>query len=204
MNRTNHKKLKRRLFVVAVMTCLVLLCAVTSAQEKTALDPWQHLRFFVGTWTGTGDGEPGISRIEREYRFALNNKFLQVKNKSTYDPQPKNPKGEVHEDWGMIGFDKVRKRLVFRQFHVESFVIQYVITTVDDKTIVFTSENIENVPTGIRSRETYTILNADEFEEVFELAPPGKDFAVYSRGRFKRVKQSAQSRNDATILSAAR
>jgi hypothetical protein len=37
------------------------------------------------------------------------------------------------------------------------------------------------------ARETYTILGPDEFEELFELAEPGKPFKVYSRARLKRV-----------------
>ena len=40
---------------------------------------------------------------------------------------------------------------------------------------------------GFRARETYTILGPDEFEELFELAEPGKDFERYSRARFTRV-----------------
>jgi hypothetical protein len=31
-------------------------------------------------------------------------------------------------------------------------------------------------------------LGPDQFEEVFELAEPAKDFEVYSRARFKRVQ----------------
>jgi hypothetical protein len=83
----------------------------------------------------------------------LNDKFIQVQNKSTYDPQPKNLKGEVHQDWGMISFDKSRKNFVLRQFHIEGFVNQYVMTSssADGKTIVFTSESIENIPSGIQS-----------------------------------------------------
>jgi hypothetical protein len=113
-----------------------------------------------------------------------------VQNKSTYDPQPKNPKGEVHEDWGMISFDKGRKQFVFRQFHIEGFVNQFVMSSPSDngKTIVFTWESIENIPAGYRARETYKILGADEFLEVFEIAEPGKDFEVYSQGHFKRKK----------------
>lgn len=42
----------------------------------------------------------GTSQVEREYEFVLTGTFLFVKNKSTYAPQEKNPKGEVHEDWG--------------------------------------------------------------------------------------------------------
>jgi hypothetical protein len=113
-----------------------------------------------------------------------------VQNKSTYDPQPKNPKGEVHQDWGMMSFDKGRKSFVFRQFHVEGFVNQYVMTSssADGKTIVFTSEGIENIPVGFRARETYKILGPDEFIEVFEIAEPGKDFEHYSEGHFRRKK----------------
>jgi hypothetical protein len=36
--------------------------------------------------------------------------------------------------------------------------------------------------------EKEVILGPDEFTEVFEIAEPGKDFEVYSEGRFKRKK----------------
>ena len=148
------------------------------------------MRSLVGTWEGTRSGQPGTSRIQREYRFVLNDKYIQVQNKSMYDPQPKNPKGEVHQDWGMMSFDKGRKKFVFRQFHVEGFVNQYVMTSssADGKTIVFTSESIENIPAGYRARETYKILGPDEFKEFFEVAEPGKDFELYSEGHFKRKR----------------
>lgn len=38
------------------------------------------------------------------------------------------------------------------------------------------------------SRETHGRLGPDEFEEIFELADPGKDFQGDSRTRFKRVR----------------
>ena len=100
--------------------------------------------------------------------------------RSVCEPQPKNPKGEVHQDWGMMSFDKGRKTFVFRQFHGEGFVNQYVMTSLsaDGKTIVFTSESIENIPAGYRARETYKVLGPDEFVEVFEIAEPGKEFEL--------------------------
>jgi hypothetical protein len=166
----------------------LFLPAFLGEQAKPPADVWQPFNFFVGKWEGTGTGKPGVSKIQREYRLTLNDKFLHVQNRSTYQPQPKNPKGEIHEDWGMISFDKSRKQFVFRQFHVEGFVNQYVTTNIsaDGKTIVFTSETIENIPSGWRARETYRIVSPDEFTELFELAEPGKDFQTYSEGRFQR------------------
>jgi hypothetical protein len=58
----------------------------------------------------------------------------------------------------------------------------------NDKALVFVTESIENIPAGWRARESYRILNNDEFVEVFELAAPGKDFEVYAENRFKRKK----------------
>ena len=55
-------------------------------------------------------------------------------------------------------------------------------------TLIFVSEAIENIPSGFRARETYTLIGPDEFEEVFELAEPGKDFALYSRATLKRAR----------------
>lgn len=59
-------------------------------------------------------------------------------------------------------------------------------TSTDGKTIIFTSEGIQDIPSGWRAREKYKIVNPDEFTEVFELAEPGKDFQIYTEGRFRR------------------
>lgn len=176
--------------IILIIALLITLPVAICPQTKMASDAWEPLRALVGIWEGTGNGQPGVSKVQREYRFVLNDKFLHVQNQSTYDPQPKNPKGEVHQDWGMISFDKSRKNFVLRQFHVEGFVNQYEMTSssADGKTIVFTSESIENIPAGFRARETYKILGPDEFTETYEIAEPGKDFELYSEGHFRRKK----------------
>ena len=176
-----------------IWTILLLTVAIVPTfGQQTAVksDPYAPLRFFVGAWCGRQNGEPGHGTAERTYRFVLNDRFLQVKNTSTYPPQEKNKTGEVHHDMGMIGYDKARKKFVFRQFHVEGFVNTYVQEDSGDaKKIVFVSESIENIAPGWRARETYLILNQDEFIERFELAEPGKDFALYSEAHLKRTRQ---------------
>lgn len=172
-----------------ILIIVLMVTGIVSAQTKKP-DTWEPLKFFVGKWEGTGKGEPGISRVQREYKFALNGKFLQASHKSTYAPQEKNPKGEIHEDLGFFSYDKARNQFVFRQFHVEGFVNHYVSTNLspDGKTLIFETESIENIPAGYKGRETYKILNEDEFIETFEIAEPGKAYEVYSENRFKRKK----------------
>ena len=80
--------------VLCAALVLCLLPVLLTAQTKPAKDVWEPLRFFIGQWEGTGEGKPGVSKTRREYRFVLNNKFVEVRNRSEYDPQPKNPKGE--------------------------------------------------------------------------------------------------------------
>ena len=172
-----------------ILAVLLLLPSFVIAQTAKQ-DVWEPFKYFVGKWEGTGKGQPGVSKMQREYKLVLNGKFLHVQNRSVYEPQAKNPKGEVHEDWGLFSFDQSRKQFVLRQFHVEGFVSQYLLTSssADGKTFVFTTESIENIPAGWRARETYRILSADEFVEVFELAAPGKDFELYSESRHRRKK----------------
>lgn len=176
--------------ITIIAVTLIVAATTFFAQSNTTADVWQPMKYFVGQWEGTGKGKPGESKVQRDYRFVLNGRFLQVQNRSQYAPQPANPKGESHEDWGLISFDKSRKQFVLRQFHVEAFVTQYVVTSVsaDGKTIVFTSESIENIPAGWRARETYRIVSDDEFTETFELAGPGKEFEVYTENRLRRKK----------------
>jgi len=158
----------------------------SAAQQAKTVDPLEPVSFLLGLWKGTSTGQPGDAAVEREYTRVLNGRFIHVRNRSTYPPQQRNPKGETHEDIGFISFDKTRDRFVLRQFHVEGFVNQYSAQTpAPADRWVFTSEAIENIPAGWRARETYT-LQGDVLEEVFELAEPGKDFEVYSRARLTR------------------
>lgn len=169
---------------------IVVLVAgsLTPPQAPPKPDRFASLRFFVGSWRGEQNGEPGHGTSERTYAFVLNDRFLQVKNTSTYPAQEKNKPGEIHQDMGMIGYDKARKRFVFRQFHTESFVNTYVQEETNDANkLVFVSESIENISPGWRARETYLILNKNEFIERFELAEPGKDFGLYSEAHLKRT-----------------
>ena len=176
---------------ITVLTALaaLLVPAVIAGQQSKAPDPFERVGFLIGRWEGTSDGQPGKGTVHREYTRVLNSRFIRVRNRSEYSAQEKNPKGEIHEDEGWVSFDRARKRLVLRQFHVEGFVNQYVEDADSSPSkVVFTTESIENIPVGWRARESYLVHGPDEFEEVFELAESGKPFEVYSRARLRRVK----------------
>ena len=173
-------------------TLIVIICGcaciqVLSEQQASSKAAFDPLAFFVGHWTGTTQGEPGKGTGVRVYEFVLGNKFLRLHNKSVYPPQEKNPKGEVHEDIGFFSHDKSRQKFVLRQFHQEGFVNEYVEQqrSTDGKTFVFVTEK---TPNGWRARETYKIINQDEYSEIFEPAPPQKEFGLYSESHWKREK----------------
>lgn len=171
------------------ITLLVLVPQLSLAQLTKQDSVWLPFRHFIGTWTGTGEGVDGKGTYERSYQFVLNKKYIELKNKTDYAPSQQNPKGYHHEDFGVISYDKMRKTFVFRQFHGEGFVNQYLIESIspDGKTIVFVTEAIENIPKGWRGRETYTI-SENQLTEVFDLAEPGKEFELYTSATFKKVK----------------
>jgi hypothetical protein len=173
----------RKIFFILLLIPLTLL-----AQEAKEEEVWSPFNFFVGEWKGGGKGCPGIAELKAEFKFVLDGKYLQVKGRAVFEPKEKNKKGEVHEDLGYISYDRMRKTFVLRQFHIEGFVNQYVLDTLssDKKTFVFISESMENISPGWRARSTYKILNENEFQQIFELAQPGKEFEVYSENKLRR------------------
>jgi hypothetical protein len=169
---------------------LILFSPLAVFGQMTRQDSvWLPFKSFIGTWSGTSEGQPGNGKYDRSYQVIFNTKFIEVKNKSSYPPSSNHPQGEVHEDIGYISYDKVRKTFVLRQFHIEGFVNQFKIESIspDGKTIVFISESIENIPQGWRAKETYNITSENEFIEIFELAGPGKEFELYSKAILKKV-----------------
>ena len=175
--------------IAAIAACCVLsVSGLASAGQSGGATALAAIQPFVGKWQGTSEGQPGTGTLTREYRFILEDRFVEETNRSVYPPQDKNPKGEVHEHRGFFSFDRAKKTVIFRQFHVEGFVNQYALQpTSQTGVLVFVSEAIENIPAGFRARETYTFSGSDELEEVFEIAEPGKDFVLYSKARLKRV-----------------
>jgi hypothetical protein len=166
--------------------------AQTVASEEAKPDVWEPVRFLVGNWNGTAEGQAGAGTVRRRYAFVLNDRYLHETNVSTYPPQAANKVGEVHEHWSFVSYDRGRRALVLRQFHQEGFVNQYVVSTSESRPgkLVFTSENFENFDNSWRARETYEIRSHDEFVETFELGAPGKGLEVYSRNTFKRAKRT--------------
>lgn len=168
----------------------VLGAAWPCAAQAPAADPWEPVRFLAGAWRGTSVGKAGEGTVERTYEFVMRGRFLHERNVSTYPPQEANRKGEVHEHWSMISFDRARKALVLRQFHVEGFVNQYVYSaekSAPPQKLVFESEAFENLGRQWKARETYEVLGSDEFVETFELAAPDKPFETYGVARFRRM-----------------
>jgi hypothetical protein len=174
-------------YIVTLLLIVPQLCFAQLTKQDSLWLPFEH---FIGSWTGTGEGVDGKGSYERSYQFALNKKYIQMKNKTVYAPTKENPKGYVHEDFGAISYDKMRKAFIFRQFHIEGFVNQYVLESIspDGKTIVFVTEFIENIPKGWRCRETYTVNDANEIAEAFDMAEPGKEFEPYTKASFKKLK----------------
>ncbi len=177
--------LRKTLFAIALF-----LPSVVYAQDAAKTDVWKPFRYFLGAWEGRSEGQPGTSVVESKYEFILKGNFLKVSRKSVYPPQEKNPKGQTYEGFDLISYDRIRQKFVLRQFNGEGFVNQFVLDQVDPdgKTFVFVSESMENLPPGFHARKTYRILDADEFTDTFELAPPGKDLEKYVETRARRKK----------------
>jgi len=171
----------------ALMPAIAMAVALSAAAQD---DPWGALRVLEGKWEGPESGQPGKGTSTREYRFELNGHFLAERNRVEWEPKSPGAKPEVHEDFGFFSYDKNLKKLVFRQFHIEGFVNEYTLDSVsaDGKSLEFVSVRIENIPPGWRAKEAYHLVSADELEQMFSLAPPGKDFEVYTAAHLKRVK----------------
>lgn len=165
---------------------LLVFCTLLVHAEET--DIWAPFQPLLGEWEGEGGRGPLSSQIQSKYVFVLNGKYIEVRNRSVFPPQEGLEEGETHEDIGFISYDHSRKKFVFRQFHVEGFVNQYVLDSLstDDRTFVFNSEQIENAPPGTKANLVITIAEENAIETVFNVAFPGREFQCFSKNHLKK------------------
>lgn len=159
--------------------------STTCAQES----PFERFSFLLGSWEGTGSGfSASKSAINSKFEMALNKNFIEVSNHSEFKSAPQQTQGEIHEDWGMISFDKDRKVYVFRQFHNEGYYNQYILcdSLSSENSLVFESEYIENFVPGGRARFTINKISDNEIETLFDVGFPGKELACFGINRLKK------------------
>lgn len=154
--------------------------------EKT--DPWEHLRFLEGTWEGTGDGMSGVSSVVQKYSFVFNGQFLHMATKAVFEPQDKNPEGEIHEDFGVVSFDRSRNVFVLRSFYIEGFVNHYIFNpdSQNGNAIEFATESVENAPPGTKAKLIFIKINERKIEQSFHVAFPGQEFSCFSTNTLEK------------------
>ena len=162
----------------------IAVIIVLASASAVATESLKDIDWILGTWRGTTSGDPGEGMIERVCQYVLAGRYIECRSTSMYPVQEKNKKGEVHTEIGIISFDKRAKKLRLRLFTVEGFVN----TSIEEEPLVFVTETIENIPPGWRAREAWRRTDDDSLEETFSLAPPEKDFRIYSRSVMKKVK----------------
>lgn len=161
--------------------------------QEAQTEAWEALKYFLGTWEGLESGVAGEGVGERCYATMMENNYIVAANTSTFEPQEANPEGEVHEDWAFYSYDKIRGKVVLREFHSEGFVNRYALEEWDPegRRFVFETESIENLTAGWRARVTLTIHGEHSFSETFELAAPGKEFELLLENYWNRSVNGA-------------
>ena len=177
-----------RMMNLKAIVCILLLCFIT-AVSTTQDNEFERIEFVLGQWAGTGTGfGNSTSVIESHFISIMDGRYIEVKNDSKFEPTENNPEGENHVDWGIISYDKSRKKIVYRQFNNEGYVNQYVLndSLSDDSTAVFETEKIENFVDGGKARLTIKKKSQNEIETIFDVSFPGREFACFGTNKLKR------------------
>ncbi len=173
--------------IMRLLALILMLPIAVGAQAEQKVDFWEPLRFLEGSWEGQGDGMSGKSEVTQVYDFLLNGQFLQMRTRSVFEPQEKNPEGEIHEDMGVFSYDQARETFILRAFYIEGFVNTYVLseTSEDGKTLTFESEAVENAPPGTKARLIFQQKTDGELEQRFFVAFPGSEFSCFTTNQLK-------------------
>jgi hypothetical protein len=172
----------------AMVVVLVLAAAVVQAQPPSAVTPpdWSGFEFLIGDFVAAGGGVPGAATGSTSLHPVMNGTALERTNSAEY-PAANGRPAFVHEDRLYIYLDPQANALRGLYFDPEGHVILYrVAVDASKRRIQMVSDPIPGQP---RYRFTYTSDAADEFDTVFEIAPPDdpEHFASYVGGKAKRI-----------------
>jgi hypothetical protein len=166
----------------------ILAAATVRAQTPaTAAAPdWKGFEFLIGDFVAAGGGAPGAATGSTSLRPIMNGTALERLNRAEY-PAANGRPAFVHEDRLYIYADPQTNGLRAVYFDAEGHVILYRVSVdASARTVQMVSDPIPGQP---HYRFTYTSAAADEFDTVFEIAPPDHpdQFVPYVGGKAKRV-----------------
>ena len=170
------------LIILAILTFSQSICFGQNSN-------FQQLDFLLGEWSGRGSGFGNdSSTINSFFKPDMIGKYIEFKNESWFKPTSNNPEGEHHIDRGFISLDKERDLFVIRQFHIEGYVIQYILvdSLSNDTVLVFESESIENFVPGGEARWTITTISENQIETIFDVAFPNSDYSCMGVNKLRK------------------
>jgi hypothetical protein len=163
---------------IIVLSLILLNIFFLSAQENNL----ERFKILVGDWEGTGTGfGNSTSTITASYKFVMNKKYMEVTHESNFKPTEEKPNGDHHIDHGFISVDKIRKKIIYRQFNNEGYVNQYLLNEElsSENELIFETEIIENFPPGGKARLTIKKISEKEIETIFDVSFPNKEYACF-------------------------
>ncbi|HNW73463.1 MAG TPA: hypothetical protein PKN44_07540 [Bacteroidales bacterium] len=163
-----------------LIALFILFSLNGSGQQNRGWEPWN---FLIGTWEGTGKGEPGKGRGTFSFSYDLDQNILVRKSHSEYPATVQKPK-TVHDDLIIIYPDSTGVPSKAIYFDNEKHVIHYSVTY-HDESIIFTSKKSGNTPIF---RLTYTPLKEGKINTLFEWSQNGTTFMTYVEGNSTRVE----------------
>ena len=64
-----------RVKCLGIVLCLLITGSAVFSQEKKP-DVWQPVRFLLGEWVGTSEGQGGSGTVQRSYSFVLKDRYI--------------------------------------------------------------------------------------------------------------------------------
>lgn len=174
-----------KIYHLTILTFLTFSPSICFGQTNN----FQQLEFLIGEWNGTGSGFGNeSSTVKSFFKQVMNGKYIEFRNESWFEPTTNNPDGEHHIDQGFISFDKGRNLIVIRQFNIEGYINQYMLSDSlsNDSILVFESESIENFVPGGKARWTIKKISENQIETIFDVAFPDSDYSCMGVNKLQK------------------
>jgi hypothetical protein len=170
-----------------LMMIFVLSSVVSAQSPKNNWDAWEP---YLGTWSGTGSGEPGQGAGDFSFAPELQGTVLARHSYAEY-PATKDKPAYRHDDL-MVIYSTPEHKTRADYWDNEGHVIRYDVEVLDGK-LVFVSDAAQPGP---RFRLTYVKTGENTLKLTFAIAPPTDrdNFKTYIEATAQRKAKPEDSR----------